>query len=154
MQQKVYFRWKPHITQFEFGSGLIHNSLSIKDQNVRMSMISPLKRFLAAVAADVWPHYKGYSGFKSGDGKVILKRLGPLMGRVSYKQEVLKSCNTLASPVIYLIVSLSWFKTFCISVWLLLMLLQLGPWRNHTSIYIEELKRRSCTELNSRLWCS
>ena len=29
------------------------------------------------------PHYKGYSGFKSGDGKVILKRLGPLMGRVS-----------------------------------------------------------------------
>ena len=82
----------------------------------------------------------GYSGFKSGDSKVILKRLGPLMGRVSYKQEVLKSCNTLASPVIYLIVSLSWFKTFCISVWLLLMLLQLGPWRNHTSIYIEELK--------------
>ena len=55
----------------------------IKDQNVWMSMISPLKRFLAAVAADVWPHYKGYSGFKSGDGKVILNRLGPLMGRVS-----------------------------------------------------------------------
>ena len=46
-------------------------------------MISPIKRFLAAVAADVWPHYKGYSGFKSGVGKVILKRLGPLMGRVS-----------------------------------------------------------------------
>ena len=53
------------------------------------------------------PHYKGYSGFKSGDGKVILNRLGPLMGRVSTKQEVLKSCNTLASPVIYLNVSLS-----------------------------------------------
>ena len=82
----------------------------------------------------------GYSGFKSGDSEVILKRLGPLMGRVSYKQEVLKSCNTLASPVICLFVSLSWFKTFCISVWLLLMLLRLGPWRNHTSIYIEELK--------------
>ena len=82
----------------------------------------------------------GYSGFKSGDSEVILKRLGPLMGRVSYKQEVLKSCNTLASPVINLFISLSWFKTFYISVWLLLMLLQLGPWRNHTSIYIEELK--------------
>ena len=53
------------------------------------------------------PHYKGYSGFKSGDGKVILNRLGPLMGRVSTKQEVLKSCNTLASPVIYLIIYLS-----------------------------------------------
>ena len=36
-------------------------------------MISPLKRFLAAVAADKWPHRKGNSGFKSGDGKVILK---------------------------------------------------------------------------------
>ena len=47
------------------------------------------------------PHYKRYSGFKSGDGKVILIRLGPLMGRVSYKKEVLKSCNTLASPVIF-----------------------------------------------------
>ena len=29
------------------------------------------------------PHYKGYSGFKSVDGNVILNRLGPLMGRVS-----------------------------------------------------------------------
>ena len=83
---------------------------------------------------------KGYSGFKSGDGKVILKRLGPLMGRVSYKQEVLKSCNTLASPVIYLNVSLSWFKTFPILVWLLLMLLQLEPRRNHTSIYTDKFK--------------
>ena len=89
-----------HLPQFEFGNVLIHNSLLNKDQNVWMFMISPLKRFFAAVAADVWPHYRGYSGFKSGDGKVILKRLGPFMGRVSYKQEVLKSCNTLASPVI------------------------------------------------------
>ena len=32
---------------------LVHNSLLIKDQNVWMSMISPLKRFLAAVAADL-----------------------------------------------------------------------------------------------------
>ena len=38
-----------------------------------MSMISPIKRFLAAVAADVWPQYKENSGFKSGNGKVILK---------------------------------------------------------------------------------
>ena len=72
-----------HLTQFEFGNVLLHNSLLIKYQNVWMPMISPLKRFLAAVAADVWPHYKGYSGFKSGAGKVIFKRLGPLMGRVS-----------------------------------------------------------------------
>ena len=53
------------------------------DQNVWMSMISPQKRFWTAVAAEVPPHYYGFSGFKSGDGKVILKRLGPLLGRVS-----------------------------------------------------------------------
>ena len=94
----------------------------------------------------------GYSGFKSGDSEVILKRLGPLMGRVSYKQEVLKSCNTLASPVIYLNVSLSWFKTFPILVWLLLMLLQLGPRRNHTSIYTEKLKEDCLQKPNSRFW--
>ena len=62
-----------HLTQFEFGNVLMHNSLLIKDQNVWMPMISPLKRFLAAVAADVWPQYKENSGFKSGNGKVILK---------------------------------------------------------------------------------
>ena len=72
-----------HLAQFEFGNMLLHNSLLIKYQNVWMPMISPLKRFLAAVAADVWPQYKENSGFKSGNGKVILKRLGPLMGRVS-----------------------------------------------------------------------
>ena len=98
------------------------------------------------------PNYKGYSGFKSGDGKVILNRLGPLMGRVSTKQEVLKSCNTLASPVIYLNVSLSWFKTFPILVWLLLMLLQLGPRRNHTSSYTEKLKGDCLQKPNSRFW--
>ena len=42
-----------HLPQFEFGNVLVHNSLLIKDQNVWMSMISPLKRFLAAVAADL-----------------------------------------------------------------------------------------------------
>ena len=41
-----------HLPQFEFGNVLVHNSL-INDQNVWMSMISPLKRFLAAVAADL-----------------------------------------------------------------------------------------------------
>merc|ERR1719357_1508855 len=78
-----------HLTQFEFGNVLLHNSLLIKYHNVWMPMISPLKRFLAAVAADVWPQYKENSGFKSGN------------------------------------------------VWLLLMLLQLEPWRNLASIYIE-----------------
>ena len=80
-----------HLPQFEFGSGLVNNSLlmRIRIQNVWMSMISPIKRFLAAVAADAWPHYKENSGFKSGN------------------------------------------------VWLLLMLLQLEPWRNLASIYIE-----------------
>ena len=42
------------------------------DQNVWMSMISPQKRFWTAVAAEVPPHYYGFSGFKSVDGKVIL----------------------------------------------------------------------------------
>ena len=65
-----------------------------------MHMISPIKGSLAAVTADVRPHYYGHSGYKPGNGKVILIRLGPFKGRVSYKQEVLKSCNTLASPVI------------------------------------------------------
>ena len=41
-------------------------------KNVWMSMISPHKGFLTAVAAEVPPHYYGFSGFKSGDGKVIL----------------------------------------------------------------------------------
>ena len=39
--------------------------------NELMSTISPLKRFLVAVAADAWPHYYGLTGFNSGDGKVI-----------------------------------------------------------------------------------
>ena len=42
-----------HLPHFEFGNVLVHNSLLIKDQNVWMSLISPLKRFLAAVAADL-----------------------------------------------------------------------------------------------------
>ena len=46
-----------HLPQFESRSVLVHNSMLMKDQNVWMSMISPLKRFLAAVAADVRPHY-------------------------------------------------------------------------------------------------
>ena len=70
------------------------------------------------------------------------------MGRVSYKQEVLKSCNTLASPVMYLNVSLSWFKTFSILVLLLLMLLQ--SWtREIIHLYTENLKKISSRSLIS-----
>ena len=115
VQTKVYFRWKPHLTQFEFGSVLIHDSLSIKDQNSECMDVYDFstQEVLGGSCSICMATLKGgYSGFKSEDSEVILKRLGPLMGRVSYKQEVLKSCNTLASPVIYLIIYLSWFKHF------------------------------------------
>ena len=98
-----------------------------------MVMISPIKRFLVAVAADAWPHYYGLTGFNSGDGKVIDWRLGPFLGRVSTSKRCLKFA-ILWPPQSYISnVSLSWFKTLSILVWLFLMLLHLGPWRNHMS---------------------
>ena len=84
---------------------LIHDSLSIKDQNSECMDVYDFstQEVLGGSCSICMATLKGgYSGFKSGDSEVILKRLGPLMGRVSYEQEVLKSCNTLASPVIYL----------------------------------------------------
>ena len=62
-------------------------------------MISPIKGSLAAVAADVRPYYYGHSGFKPGNGNVILIRLGPFKGRVNYKQEGLERLQTILKIV-------------------------------------------------------
>ena len=70
VQTKVYFRWKPHLTQFEFGSVLIHDSLSIKDQNSECMDVYDFstQEVLGGSCSRSRPHYKRYSGFKSGDG--------------------------------------------------------------------------------------
>ena len=75
-----------YLPQFEFGSVPKHSSLIFGGSEGLAVYDFSTQEFLGrSCAADVWPHYYGHLGFKSGDGKVILKKLG----RVSYTQEVL-----------------------------------------------------------------
>ena len=121
-----------NICQFEFGSVAEHSILLLKDQNEWLWFLH---------SRGSWWQLQQMHGHTIMDLQVLILEMVRLLiedwalflGRVSTSKRCLKFA-ILWPPQSYISnVSLSWFKTFSILVWLFLMLLHLGPWRNHMS---------------------
>ena len=128
-----------NICQLEFGSVAEHSILLLKDRNEWLWFLH---------SRGSWWQLQQMYGHTIIDLQVLILEMVRLliedwalfMGRVSTSRRSPQSCISN--------VSLSWFKTFSILVWLFPMLLHLGSWRKHLSFnYIENVKFTSCRNL-------